>query len=618
MTAPPENASPNDRALALGAAALVTIFAAVLRMSGSGDSLWLDELHTAWVVADDLRDIPARAKLGNQSALYFYLPRMASRVGSPSELSLRAPSLIAGIAIVPAIYFVVSAITKRPLAGLAAALISTVDFDFVWYSVEARVYSLVQLLSLVHLAICWRLLARPTLPLRIAAVLLAVVLFYLHYTAALLFAAELVAYGVLSVRRAWRPAYRPAQLALDCAIAALLCAPTAPHLVEIARVRENWLSIVDRVATTRALALPLAPLAAGAAALGALAILRRVRGPFSIDARMSVLALMTYAVPIAIAWAATEFAGAGLLLKRYVICASLAPPLAAGLLVGASGARYARAVAAIAVIATAVVLSSPAHDWLLTGAIAPHTREDWRSAVAHVVEADPYGRYPALVRSGFIEADDRYDSRLETEREYCLAPVRGVYRLGREQLTAPLPTSRVPKLENSLLAEIEHRRGAWLITRSRAGTAHRQAAVIVRQLPGGRKAWRVVNGFDGQNVTLLLIQSAPPAGESSSSGISSAGISTTWPLRQTTIGMPSFLWRRIASRMPSCIASSIGAPSSNIALTSTGGLRCIGKILGDSGPLPFQMHSRRRAALSERDQTQSIFEGIIVKAPCAR
>jgi hypothetical protein len=47
MTAPPENASPNDRALALGAAALVTIFAAVLRMSGSGDSLWLDELHTA-------------------------------------------------------------------------------------------------------------------------------------------------------------------------------------------------------------------------------------------------------------------------------------------------------------------------------------------------------------------------------------------------------------------------------------------------------------------------------------------------------------------------------------------------------------------------------------------
>lgn len=66
----------------------------------AGESLWLDELHTSWVVADEWSQIAARAQAGNQSPAYFYLVKLTVKllgqlpIAASQETALRLPSMI--------------------------------------------------------------------------------------------------------------------------------------------------------------------------------------------------------------------------------------------------------------------------------------------------------------------------------------------------------------------------------------------------------------------------------------------------------------------------------------------------------------------------------------------
>ncbi|MFP6620039.1 MAG: hypothetical protein VB877_11885 [Pirellulaceae bacterium] len=44
---------------------LIMLLAATLRAQHVSDPLWLDELHTAWVVEDGIGDVAGRAAAGN-------------------------------------------------------------------------------------------------------------------------------------------------------------------------------------------------------------------------------------------------------------------------------------------------------------------------------------------------------------------------------------------------------------------------------------------------------------------------------------------------------------------------------------------------------------------------
>ena len=59
----------------LPAASLVIIVAGgvFLRCWQATESLWLDELHTSWVVAEGADGIVSRAHAGNQSPLFFFI-----------------------------------------------------------------------------------------------------------------------------------------------------------------------------------------------------------------------------------------------------------------------------------------------------------------------------------------------------------------------------------------------------------------------------------------------------------------------------------------------------------------------------------------------------------------
>lgn len=499
----------------LACLAAVLALAAALRCSTLGESLWLDELHTSWVAAESAAEIAPRAALGNQSPLYFYLPWLsAAASGQQSELALRLPSWIAGMLTIPLLYAVIIHWTGKPVAGLAVALLAAVDADFIWFAQEARVYALVQLLATAHLAICWRLIRRPTRGWRAAAVAVGVVLFYLHYTTALLFAAELAAYGVLVIGRRERPRYSLLQAGTDLAIAVLACSPSLPHLAAIARAGENWRAVVGAGSLAETLAsFPWIPLAVGAAvvAMARLARPQRTKIPqehktAAKQVRLGLFLCVVFIGAIALAWASGIWGDAPLLMKRYVIAVSVAPPLAAGLLSAASESRAWRVAICLVVAAAAVFANPQLHFWSPERPKVIHSREDWRSATAIVRAVDPQGRFPVLLRPGFIEGDARCRSAVALEREYCLAPIRGVYRLTPNHRATPLATTPGPA-DRVVRRAIAGREAFWLITRSPSASARRQAALLLTGLESGGERWRVVSVNDCGGVSVVLLAS---------------------------------------------------------------------------------------------------------------
>src|SRR5688500_20002269 len=83
--------------LALTAIVAIIGLGAVLRLWQARESLWLDELHTAWCALGTPSQITPRAMAGNQSPLFFWLEWLLVRALGASELVLRLPSLVAGI-----------------------------------------------------------------------------------------------------------------------------------------------------------------------------------------------------------------------------------------------------------------------------------------------------------------------------------------------------------------------------------------------------------------------------------------------------------------------------------------------------------------------------------------
>ena len=93
---PPDVTAPSLPRASLAAAIAITAIAAALRFWQAGESLWLDELHTAWCAHGSLSEVAQRAAIGNQSALFFWLEWLLVRIFGENELALRLPSLIAG------------------------------------------------------------------------------------------------------------------------------------------------------------------------------------------------------------------------------------------------------------------------------------------------------------------------------------------------------------------------------------------------------------------------------------------------------------------------------------------------------------------------------------------
>jgi mannosyltransferase len=492
----------------------ITLLAALLRGAQAGESLWVDELHTSWTVAGGVTEVTSRAAAGNQSPLYFFLVWAVTSLLGTSEVTLRLPSLVAGIALVPLVYWTAANWLRSRAAGLLAAVLIAVDPHCIFYAQEARTYALVQIVAVLELAVFWRLLQSPktpSVPARVAFAMSSAALFYLHYTAAMLVVAELVCYAVLWLQRNWRPAYRPSQLAIDLAVVAVLCLPSIPHLLEVASRRGNWAQFVSAWPTPAMNNLifvyVLLPVALAVIAVAVRWAMKQRPLRNSVEPRLAVLMICWLGVPAAMAWLATYTEFAHLFMLRYLVVSLVAPMVFAALCFTLCPGKSLKAIVALVIIGVAVDRSGIVQQFRADGRIINERNEDWRGAVKLINETTGDAHLPVLVNAGLIEADALRGPHDDALRDYCVLPVTGIYRISDRRLI-PLPYSRPGQLSDDAARAIMDAGGAWLVIRAEGASAKRIASDVFDSLRTAGSPARVDRTDSFGNVTVIRVLDA--------------------------------------------------------------------------------------------------------------
>ena len=124
------------------------VLAAALRFWRIGhQSFWLDEVFTVRLANEDLGGMLSGVRETESTPhLYYTLAWLWEKVAGDSEGALRSLSALFGIATVPVAYLAARQLF-RPLVALVAAALVAVNPWLVWYSQEARAYSLLVLVS---------------------------------------------------------------------------------------------------------------------------------------------------------------------------------------------------------------------------------------------------------------------------------------------------------------------------------------------------------------------------------------------------------------------------------------------------------------------------------------
>ena len=520
-------ARPHLHASCLLLLAVIACLAVALRSAQLTESLWLDELHTAWVVADGPEEICPRAAIGNQGPAYFLLVWLTTQIAGLNEIALRLPSVIAGIGLVVLSFYVARDWTGQCAAGLFAALLVAVDRNCVFYAQEARPYAWVQLLALAHVFLFHRQVYRPDRAKRVALVALGVLLFYLHYTSVLLLAAEAVYYAVLHTRSRWRPAYHWRHYLLDMGIVGLCFLPAAWHLVEIAARRGNWAMFIHQrpfraiwyiFPLNTYVGIPLA-LVAASYAFGWLHSLwsrrrqqtdnsTRNRSPWPpVDVRVFLLTGCWLLVPLLVAWSLTACDVARLFFVRYVVVCVVAPILFTAICFAICPSKICRAACALAVTWAVVYQGGMIWQFRRDGRVIGDRSQDWRAAIGAINESALGSDTPVFVRSGLIEAEGLRDSDDASLRAYCLLPARGIYRLRQDDGDLiPLPTTGSGRLSSAGRQRLTNAGTAWFLLLGAPDTVAHTETELLSSWQGNKGQPVVVERLKFGDVAVLRVE----------------------------------------------------------------------------------------------------------------
>ena len=352
----------------------LTLLAALVRWPTlAGGSFWYDEWLVHNIMYAPLHRLPDEiASQQTTPPVYYYVAWAWTRVFSPGAASLRGLSGLCGVLTVPVVYATGAVLATRR-AGLVAAALVAVNPLLIWYSVEARPYSLLALFGAVSL-LCFALaLRRPGWPWLVAWGIASGLALGTHYYAVFLVAAEALVL-LVALRR-----HRAMFVAIGVVVAA--GAAVTPLALEQLHGTE-WIASIPLQERVREIGegflvgispfslWPVWPLAALFVVGFVLAArgTRRERQSAAIAAGVGALALAFSAVPV--------IAGADTLLLRNMIAILLPLLVAAGIGLGSERARVVGPVAAAGICAAslALVVAIPLDTGL--------QRADWGAAVA--------------------------------------------------------------------------------------------------------------------------------------------------------------------------------------------------------------------------------------------
>jgi 4-amino-4-deoxy-L-arabinose transferase-like glycosyltransferase len=136
---------------------LLIVAGAWLRFYRIGTGLWFDEIATLLEsVRHPLAQIVTRFPSANDHPLYSVLAHLTIAVFGDNPSALRLPAALFGVASIPLLYALGRIVTSRLEAG-AAALLMTVSYHHIWFSQNARGYTLllVSVLLSTYLLIRW-------------------------------------------------------------------------------------------------------------------------------------------------------------------------------------------------------------------------------------------------------------------------------------------------------------------------------------------------------------------------------------------------------------------------------------------------------------------------------
>jgi mannosyltransferase len=141
----------------------LTVLGAVLRFAWIGhQGFWVDEGYTALLVhLSPGKMLALLPKTESTPPLYYCVAWVWARVFGYGEAGLRSLSALAGVATVPVAYAAARKLLSYR-AGLIAAALTSCNPLLIWYSQEARSYSLLVLLTAVSLLAFVYARVRPT------------------------------------------------------------------------------------------------------------------------------------------------------------------------------------------------------------------------------------------------------------------------------------------------------------------------------------------------------------------------------------------------------------------------------------------------------------------------
>ncbi|CAN5621895.1 hypothetical protein BH23CHL2_BH23CHL2_06040 [soil metagenome] len=226
----------DDNLRALGAWLHYCLLVAIVAVGGylrltllNQQSLWFDEADIVVRAQRSWSEILSTFTVqGENGPLYNVMLAVWIRVAGISETAVRFPSAVAGVLALPAIYLL-----GRRLAGPQAGLISAGLLAFspyhIWYSQEAKMYSIIALLAILSTLLLVEAISSGNRRLWIAYVAVTTIMFYTHVASVLMFGAQAV--FVLAIYRRWKWQARAVVIA-----GAALTVPYLPIALWAARV----------------------------------------------------------------------------------------------------------------------------------------------------------------------------------------------------------------------------------------------------------------------------------------------------------------------------------------------------------------------------------------------
>jgi uncharacterized membrane protein len=221
--------------------ALIVLLAAVLRLWGVGaQALWYDEVVTSRHLSDSLGNllIVSVPKLEGSPPLSFALAWFWAMVFGDGDGAVRALYAIEGIVAVPVVFVLARELRLSRRIALVGALLIATNPMLVWYSREARPYSLLFTLGAVSLWLCVRARNQRTTSAFVWWGIAAAAALTTHYFAALTVVPEVLWLGYI----VWRDREERRRFWIGCIPLAVLAIPLALLALAQQGKQQAWIA----------------------------------------------------------------------------------------------------------------------------------------------------------------------------------------------------------------------------------------------------------------------------------------------------------------------------------------------------------------------------------------